>query len=252
MEEKVLEVNAIYDNSGLAEWFGITLGSFKNSKKKKLNELSNYVEFKELKNGKIQILRILDASVPCIYVKKRSEMYMRCKEQVPKVWKKGEPESATRVAHKIQNIVNDTNERRFDSYRKYVSEVRNELWGSPKENTSQCKHVLAKMWKTGGEEYARYELLTEEENQKVQDLYDQMSGDTQDPREQKDRVIMLRYMLEDGSITEAEAWKMMYAPMDYLSFLHAASAMLGCDHLIKATLVYEDAKDGDWKMNFND
>lgn len=252
MEDKILEVGVIYNNTELAEWFGISEKTLKNTKKKRLCELAEYVEFEQIKGGKVQILRILDASVPCIYVKKRSEMYMRCKEQVPKVWKKGEPESATRVAHKIQHIVNDTNERRFDSYRKYVSEVRNELWGSPKEDTSQCKHVLAKMWKTGGEEYARYELLTEEENQKVQDLYDQMSGDVKDPREQKDRVIMLRYMLEDGSITEAEAWKMMYAPMDYLSFLHAASMMLGCDHLIKATLVYEDAKDGDWKMDFND
>lgn len=177
-------------------------------------------------------------------------MYMRCKEHVPKVWKKGEPESATRVAHKIQCIVNDTDEQRFDSYRKYVSEVRNELWGSPKDITSQCKHVLAKMWKVGGDEYARYELLTEEERQKVQDLYDAMSGDITDPKEQKDRVIMLRYMLEDGSITEAEAWKMMYAPMDYVVFLNTASAMLGCDYLVKSTLVDKNAKDGEWKIEF--
>ena len=59
-------------------------------------------------------------------------------------------------------------------------------------------------------------------------------------------------LLEENVIyTEAEAWK-MYTSIDYVKFLFAASAKLGCDCLVKATLVDENAKDGDWKMNFKD
>lgn len=244
----MLEVGKVYSNAELAEWFGITEKTFRNYKRKKLEELSEYVEFQLVKNNKVQVLKILDPSVPCIFVKKRSDLYMRCKEQVPQLWKKGEPETASRVAHKIYSV--QTDDYKIDSYKRYVAEVRNELWGNPKELISQCHYVLAKMWKLGGGEYARYELLTEEENQKVRDLYDQMSNGLS-PEEKKDKEILLGQMIQDGTITEAEAWK-MYTSIDYVEFLFAASNMLGCECLVKATLVEKEAKDGEWKKEFSE
>ena len=249
MDEKVLEVGKVYSNMELAEWFGIAEKTFRNYKRKKLEELAEYVEFQTVKKNRVQILRILDPSVPCIYVKKRSELYMRCREQVPQLWKKGEPETASRIAHKIHSV--QTDDYKLDSYKRYVAEVRNELWGNPKDSASQCHYVLAKMWKTGKDGYARYELLTEEENQMVRDLYDQMSNGPVDPEERKNKEILLGQMIYDGTITEAEAWK-MYTSIDYVEFLFTASNKLGCDCLVKATYVNEDAKDGDWKMTFND
>lgn len=55
----ILEENHVYSNEELAEWFEITVGSFKNQKRKKLEYLSLFADFQEIK-GKVHVTKVYE------------------------------------------------------------------------------------------------------------------------------------------------------------------------------------------------
>lgn len=229
MEDLRLEVGKIYGNKELAEWFGITDRSFKTLKKKKLEELKKFVEFKTLKGGKIEVIKILSEE-PCIYVKKRSELYQYCKEKTPKVWIKGEPETSTRVALKIWDVSLD---REWTTIAKYVSEIRNDLWGNPKDEIG-CKYILAKMYRDK-DNYARYIALNNEELDYLSDLHKKFYPIL----DQKDKIVQIQEAVKKKKISKEKAWTEIFGEEDiYCSFIKQASKHLGCDWIVRATLVW--------------
>ena len=68
-------------NQELADWFEIKLKTFKNTKRKRLEELKEYADFYEEK-GKVYITHIYEDTYS------RKKVYPRVKELMPVLWNK--------------------------------------------------------------------------------------------------------------------------------------------------------------------
>lgn len=91
-----LEENKIYQNKELAEWFGISYHSFRNVKKKKLEELEEYADFYEDKS-KIVVTKVYIKE----YVPKRSPNKTLVSEQFYNVWSKTGIDTASRASQRL-------------------------------------------------------------------------------------------------------------------------------------------------------
>ena len=102
---KKLELK-VYGNKELAEWFGITVNSFSNQKKKKLQELRAFADFEQVgnKQKKVKITYIYEP----VYSKQGCVTFNKIKDQVDEVWDESGLDTCKRVSEKIMEKNNYT------------------------------------------------------------------------------------------------------------------------------------------------
>lgn len=220
----------IMSNTELAEWFGITESSFKNSKKKKLEELKLFAVFEEVK-GKINIKEILEP----VYSKQQGKTLRRVVEKIDAVWSEDGLDSCTRVGNEICELLNKEGLiRKPDTIVAYTRKGRNELYGKPfleEGRLGKCIYIWCKRDPNTGD----YSLLNEEEQNIKQQLQTKYFGDA------TEKQILVKGMVESGEITKEEAWDVLEEMTNmrtgnFMAFLTEIQSILHCQ-VVRGTLV---------------
>lgn len=220
----------IMSNAELAQWFGITENSFKNSKKKKLEELKLFAEFEEIK-GKINIIKILEP----VYSKQQGKTLKRVVEKIDTVWNEDGLDSCTRVGYEICELLSKEGlVRKPDTIVAYTRQGRNELYGKPfleEGRLGKCIYIWCKRNPDTGE----YSLLNEEEQAIKQQLQTKYFGDA------TEKQILVKGMVEAGEISKEEAWDVLEEMTNmrtgnFMAFLGEIQKILHCQ-VVRGTLV---------------
>lgn len=213
----------------LAQWFGVSYGSFRTMKAKKLEELQNYACFEEVYGG-INITAII------------KDTYNKKDSQIRQIYQQGFEE----LRNPIDTVTN-INEKIYDKYHEnlsslssaasgyhYAIEVRNANYGIPFKDVGslgRCYYLWCKVEEKNGVPYF-IQFTTEEENIK-RNLLKQYFGTD----EEKD--ILIAQMVDAGEITEAEAYRLTRAyrglnNAGFLGFLKELEKQVG-SKVVKAT-----------------
>ncbi len=218
MEEIQLKLGKM-TREELAKWFNVKPQTYTQSKKKKLEELKIFADFKEVYGG----VEITNIKIP-IYAKRGSRAYNIIKENFAKTWHKSGYDTAARVGSQIwkenkdlQNMVSEK------TAKAYTSRVRTEFYGRVYKKEQGifgwCKYayVVSNEWKEAI-------LLTDEQSNQVAELIHRVYTNEQEP------YIYEAY--KEGSITEAEYeefqedWKRK-SEERYFIFIEELEEMLG-------------------------
>lgn len=226
----------IMTNKELAEWFGIGADSFRNYRKKKLEELKNFAEFEELR-GKVNITKII---IPT-YMKLRSKAYQRIKDEVDKEWSEDGLDSCSRVSLKIEEKLKNELTIAPSTIYDYTRQSRNELYGIPfqeRGSIGSCVYLWCK--KQGDGINTEYSLLTPEEEELKQTLIKKYFGDA------TEKQIIVKGMVEMGEIRREEAWSVLEELTgmnnnNFIMFLSELQAKIGCQ-IVRGTLVDRDVE----------
>lgn len=226
----------IMTNKELAEWFGIAETSFKNKKKKKLEELKKFAEFEEIR-GKVNITRVLIPE----YSKLGSSAYQRIKDEVDKEWSEDGLDSCSRVSLKIEEKLKNELAIAPGTIYNYTRQSRNELYGVPfqeRGSIGSCVYLWCK--KTGDGANTEYALLTPEEEELKQALIKKYFGDA------TEKQIIVKGMVEMGEIRREDAWNVLEELTgmhnnNFIMFLGELQAKIGCQ-VVRGTLVERDSK----------
>lgn len=228
-----LRPNMLMANKELAEWFGITAGSFRACKKQKLEELKHFADYK-LEGAKVRILTVYNPK----YVKRRSADYSIVKEEFTQVYNRTNIDTASNVSKKIYNKrKSDLTIKESTAY-EYTREARNELYGKPfvgKGERGVCRYIWAKQVGEG-----KYKRFTDEEQAIYKKLLTKYFKNTDE------KTLFVKDMVKRGEITEEEAWQ-VYEEMTNLefSFMNFKAEMeeaIGCP-IIRATEIEDQI---DW------
>lgn len=223
----------VMTNVELAKWFGVTETSFKSHKKKKLEELKLFAEFREDK-GKVIINKIYEP----VYVKQLGKTKQMVIDKIDEVWSEDGLDSCTRVGDEICELLTQEGViRKPDTIKAYVREGRNELYGKPfmeKGTIGKCIYIWCKRDPETGE----YSLLTPEEQQIKQNLQTKYFGDA------TEKQVLVKGMVETGEISKEDAWEVLeemtnMGTPNFMAFLKEIQAALGCQ-VVKGTLVERD------------
>lgn len=221
-----------YLNKDLAEWFGISQGSFNTKKEKKLEELKDFAEF-HLEGKKVVIDRVL---VPT-YSKRGSETYQKIKEKIDEVWSETGLDSCSRVGEEIfyDLIENDKdfNLKNTTVYN-YTIKGRNELYGKPFGEAGTLGSCIY-TWCKKDAETGTYLPLSAEEKKIKSELQTKYFGDA------SEKQILVKGMIASGEITQEEAWGVLeemtnMTDNNFMMFLKELQDKIGCK-VIKGTLV---------------
>lgn len=231
-----LEKDKIYTGKQLAEWFGITADSFRNNKKKKMEELKVFADY-ELIGGKQKKVLIKEVYNP-VYSKQGSESYQITKSKINEVWDESGLDSCKRVSAVIYNSKEYWPVTK-DTVYNYTLRGRNELYGRPygePGSIGRCIYTWCK--KDGEDENAKLIPLTPEEEEIKQNLIKKYFGDA------TEKQIIVKGMVMAGEITKEEAWGVleeltnMKGEGNFMAFLTELQEKLHCK-IIKGTLVEE-------------
>lgn len=136
----------IMKNKELAEWFGITLKTFTNARKSKLEELKSFAEFNTIRGG-VEIIRIIQP----IYIKDSQKKKDFINSIFTEEWlgrNNNALNTCTNVAREIKVKYNNELHLKDTTLENYVRETKRNLFGIPRiENGSMgsCSYVWAKM-----------------------------------------------------------------------------------------------------------
>lgn len=226
-----------YLNKDLAEWFGISQGSFNTKKEKKLEELKDFADF-HLEGKKVVIDKVL---IP-IYSKRGSDAYQKIKEKIDEVWSESGLDSCSRVGEEIfydlvENDV-DFNLKNTTVYN-YTIRGRNELYGKPFGEAGTLGSCIY-TWCKKDEETGTYLPLSSEEQKIKSELQTKYFGDT------SEKQILVKGMIASGEITQEEAWGVLeemtnMTDNNFVMFLKELQDKIGCK-IIKGTLVQRIAE----------
>ena len=226
----------------LAEWFGTTVGHFRNTKAKKLEELKLFAEFYEEK-GKVVITKVIEP----FYQKGMAKVKRKVIEKIDEVWSADGLDSCQRVGEKILALLQEednTFNRATGTIVKYTREGRNELYGLPFQGGGKIGNCIY-IWCKRDPKTGNYSLLTKEEQEIKQKIQTKYFGDA------TEKQILVKAMVEAGEITKEEAWGVleemtnMNRKENFMGFLKEIQAALHCQ-VIRGTLVERDAD----KMQF--
>ena len=211
----------IMTNSELAEWFGIKERSFKNNKKKKLEELRNFADFEECK-GKVNIINIkMDE-----YSKGYSSNYNKIKDKIDDCWSQDGIDTCKRVSLEIVNELKEIALKESTIYN-YTCHGKNELYGHSWMNDGQIGSCYYLWCKTSGEGVnQKFERFTEEEEAIKKDLLRKYYGDT------TEKQLLVLEMIENGEINKEDAWDVLSALTNmtgssFTVFLHELEEKIG-------------------------
>lgn len=220
----------IMTNEELAEWFGVKLTSFKNTKRKKLEELKLFADFYEEK-GKIIITEIYEP----IYQKQQGKTKQMVISKIDQVWSEDGLDSCSRVGNKICELLEKEGiVRKPNTVIAYTRQGRNELYGIPFMNEGKigkCIYIWCKRDPKTGE----YSLLTEKEQVIKQNLQTKYFGDA------TEKQILVKGMVEAGEIRKEDAWDVLEEMTNmrtgnFMMFLKEIQEALHCQ-VIRGTLV---------------
>lgn len=230
-----LKIGAM-SNEELGAWFGVKVGTFKNQKKKKLEELKMFADF-YLDKGKVIITEIYDP----IYSKKQSETMKKVVDKIDMVWSEDGLDSCSRVGSEIYELLkqeDSTFNKAESTVVKYTAKGRNELYGVPfvgNGKIGSCIYIWCKRNKDTGE----YSFLTEEEQMIKQQLQTKYFGDA------TEKQILVKGMVESGEIRKEDAWQVLedmtnMGTGNFMMFLKEIQRILGCQ-VVRGTLVDRNA-----------
>lgn len=223
-----------WNNSQLAEWFGIADCTFRHSKKKRLEELRNFAEFYEEK-GKIVITKVLVEE----YSKGQRPIEF-IESKVDEIWSPTGLDSCSRVSKAIcAKYPNDITIANSTAYA-YTRECRNILYGKPFQNEGKlghCEYLWCK--KFGQDEDAVYVPFTPEEELIKKDLILKYFGTA------SEKQIFVEGMILKGEITREEAWDVLseltgMSEYTFYSFLRDLGAAVGAT-VVRGTMVERNA-----------
>lgn len=219
-------------NQELADWFGIKLSSFKNSKKNKLKELESFAAFEANRNG-ADIKEIYNS----VYSKKGSKAKQIIFDEFLNEWNESGLDTVNNVTDKIYfKRGNELTVLKSTGYQ-YALEARNEYFGKPyldMGKLGKCMYVWCKKEVTD-EGAVILSLFNEEEQTIKKDLM------TKYFKTDEEKDVMLAEMVKAGEITKAEAYDRM-AEMrglneeGFIGFKIALEEALGAS-VVKGTII---------------
>ena len=235
-------------NQELAQWFDITVKSFTNTKKKRLEELKYFADFYENK-GKVVITKIINP----VYSKRVTTNYEKVKDKIDEVWSSDGLDTCTRVGNEIyEQLTKEDNDFNLQDTTviAYTRKGRNELYGRPFVGGGQIGNCIY-LWCKRDRKTGRYSFLTPEEQEIKQKLQTKYFGDA------TEKQILVKGMIESGEISKEEAWQVLEELTNmntgnFMGFLSELQAILGCQ-VIKGTLVNRDnnlleIKEGEFEL----
>lgn len=217
-----LKANQTYTNAELAEWFEIKESTFKNNKKKRLEELKEYADF-EVMRGKIKIIKVKNSE----YVNKRKYSYQIVKNDFNKKWPVNGLSTMKKVGSEIYYDHKEDEKFKINETTtiRYMSKARDELYGKPSSKEGgplgSCSLMLCKKLENGN-----IEFFTKEEEEIKRRLKIKYFGS------QEDKDLMVEMMLANGEIEEEEAWQVYrelkgYNVGDFLAFMAELEETIG-------------------------
>lgn len=161
----------VWTNQMLADFFRVKLKTFRDSRKKKLEELKDYADFEEGR-GFITITKVKNRTP---YTRKQSKNKRIVKEEFPKCWRRYDTcvRCGTEIYEKRRNDLTAT----LNTIQAYTRDERMLHYGSPgHKDTSikggdygRCDQTYCKIVYIQGEEW--YYPLSEEEEQKLDEIF---------------------------------------------------------------------------------
>lgn len=208
----------------LAQWFGISYGSFRVYKDTKLKELEDYAEFDIIYGGVI-ITKIKDENM-LEYVKTHSKSKEIIYNAFDEEWSAEGIDTCSNVALKIYDKhKNELSIAETTAY-SYTIAARNELYGRPFVDMGKlgsCRYLWVKV--TGEENGVKtLEVFTDEEDKIKKNLMKKYFSTDEE------KELMVAEMVERGEITKAEA----YDALCEMKNLNAAGFMAFKKELEKA------------------
>ena len=235
----------LMNNEQIAEWFGIKLQTFRNTRKKRLEELKNFCLYETIIGG----IDIKEIYFP-VYEKKATKNYGIIRDAFDKEWSKTGLDSGSNVALKIYNKhKNELTIAERTTY-DYTLKARNELYGKPWVGigkNGKCIYLWCKkeMLEDGT---CLLTQFTEEEEKIKKDLMKQyFSTDI-------DKEVMIAEMVKSGELTKAEGYNALMEikninDRSFLSFLRDLESHIGSS-VIRGTLIQKINKEE--FVNFGD
>ena len=218
----------IMTNQELADWFGIKEKSLRSTRKKKLEKLKDYAIFEDGR-GQVNIIKILRP----VYEKKCENKKM-IKEKTIEQWDKSGLDTCKFVKDKIINKYDDEINLSEDTIYTYVCNSKRELYGKAfceEGERGYCKYELCK--KING----KCVEFNDEEIKIKNKLLKKYFGSVEE------KTIFIQDMINEGEITEEEAWKEFNLMADvsgnYIFFISELEELIKND-VVKATRIYDN------------
>ena len=136
----VLEKDKIYNGKELAEWFQISYSTFRQNKKKRLEELKEYADFEEV-GVRIKILEVYSN----IYVNKRGSGYKIVYQLVKDLWAKNGYDTCAHIYELIKGR-EDLSYLSESTIYAYVNKAHRERFGSPAKQDGGTEGICYFKW----------------------------------------------------------------------------------------------------------
>lgn len=217
----------------LADWFGISYGSFRVCKAQKLEDLKVYCKFHEVYGG-IIIDEIYDNN-NIVYTKDTQKNYDIIKTAFTEEWSSNGIDTCSNVAIKIYDKYKNELTIADTTTYNYVLKSRTELFGIPfvsMGSLGTCAYLWCKK-EVAPDGTIIYTQFNDEEEQIRKDLMRKFfSTDI-------DKEVFIAQMVETGEITKAQAYDALcemknLTRVGYTGFLKELKEAIGCD-VAKAT-----------------
>ena len=223
----------------LADWFGISYGSFRVVKQQKLDELKLYCDFEEIYGG-INITKIYDMN-NVEYIKEGKKNYDIIRSAFDEEWDKNGIDTCSNVAYKVYDKHKNELTIADTTTYNYIRKARNELYGIPfldAGSAGSCIYLWCKKEKTANGTIVFTQFNDEEEKIRKDLMKKHFSTDIE-------KEIFIAEMVEAGEISKAQAYDALCEMKNlnkagYTGFLKALKEAIGCD-VSKATLLIRDA-----------
>lgn len=219
-------------NAELAEWFGITERTLRNTKSKKLEVLKEYADF-EASRGKVNILHIYKP-----YYTKGSKNYAIIKASTKKLWEKEELSTGKAIWEKTKKTKGEKLDINDSTGYQYTCQSRTELWGKPYGRHGEIGYCTCELAKKCGDQIVP---LNAEEQQLKKELIKKFFGNIEE------KQLYVKNLVDEGKLTKEEAWSVLeeITGMDdhnYMSFLRELEIACGAA-IVRATRVITNELD---------
>lgn len=220
----------------LADWFGISYGTFRNNKQEKLEELKLYAEFEEVYGG-VNIISLVEGA-PLDYTKASRKNYDLIKASFDEEWSPTGIDTCSNVAYKIYDKHKNELTIADNTAYNYVLKVRDELYGKPfvsLGSLGSCIYLWCRKEYDKDNDLVIYTELSDEEQEIKKKLMKKyFSTDVE-------KEIMVAEMVRMGEITKAEAYDALCEMKNlnnagFIAFKKELEKEIGCE-IVKATLL---------------